>query len=143
MDGILSSIFLLCKMDYEIIINGFNIHNKASLYKEINRVFMQNEDWQIGENLDALNDLLHGGFGILKDHQSVTIIWENFNDNKNLFGYPFTLQFYKDKLKQPTTFNSAFIITKIKALKRHKGPTYFDSIVEIFTSKANIKLIKA
>lgn len=128
-------------MDNEIIINGFNIRDKESLYKEINRVFMANEDWQIGESLDALDDLLYGGFGILKDHKSVIIIWENFNENKNLFGYDFTLNFYTDKLKQPNKYNTAFIKKQIEALKKQKAPTYFDTILEIIASHTNITLL--
>lgn len=42
-------------------IEGASINDIASLYVEINRVFMADEDWQLGASLDALDDLLHGG----------------------------------------------------------------------------------
>jgi hypothetical protein len=37
----------------QIILEGKNIHDIPSFYQEINRDFMQNEDWELGESLDA------------------------------------------------------------------------------------------
>jgi len=51
----------------EIVINGKNITDIGSFYEEVNSLFMQGENWNIGESLDAFDDLLYGGFGILKD----------------------------------------------------------------------------
>lgn len=61
----------------QIILEGKNIHDIPSFYKEINRVFMQNEDWELGESLDAFNDRLYGGFGILKGLSNIQLIWNS------------------------------------------------------------------
>ncbi|WP_221887917.1 hypothetical protein [Chitinophaga polysaccharea] len=53
-------------MEKQIIINGDVIIDIPSFYREINRVFMSGENWQLGNSLDAFNDLLYGGFGIGK-----------------------------------------------------------------------------
>ena len=44
-------------------LDGRLIHDIASFYDEINRVFMAGEDWQLGPSLDALDDMLRGGYG--------------------------------------------------------------------------------
>lgn len=42
-----------------IEIDGTTIHGIPSLYAELNRVFMPDEEWTLGESLDALDDLLY------------------------------------------------------------------------------------
>jgi len=125
----------------KICINGNNISDKKSLYQEINRVFMANEDWKIGESLDALNDLLYGGFGLIDGNEPVELIWTNFNRNKELFGYDFTMEFYQGKLKQPKVFSTKIIQQNISDLENGTGLTYFEMILEIIAEHKNITLI--
>ncbi|MEG1022319.1 MAG: ribonuclease inhibitor [Myroides sp.] len=125
----------------KICINGSNISDKKSLYQEINRVFMANEDWKIGESLDALNDLLYGGFGLIDGNEPVELIWTNFNRNKELFGFDFTIEFYQEKLKQPKVFSTKIIQQNISDLENGKGLTYFEMILEIIAEHKNITLI--
>lgn len=129
-------------MKKEIIIDGNRILDKKSLYEEINRVFMQNEDWKLGESLDALNDLLYGGFGVIKESEEVQLIWKNFEENKKIFGFDFTLRFYQEKLQYPQTFNIKFIQKSIQELKERKGMTYFEMILDIISEHPNVELIK-
>lgn len=129
-------------MKKEIIIDGNRIFDKKSLYEEVNRVFMQNEDWKLGESLDALNDLLYGGFGVIKESEEVRLIWKNFEENQKIFGFDFTLRFYQEKLQYPQTFNIKFIQKNIQELKEGKGMTYFEMILDIISEHPNIELIK-
>ncbi len=129
-------------MKKEIIIDGNRILDKKSLYEEINRVFMQNEDWKLGESLDALNDLLYGGFGVIKASEEVRLIWKNFEENQKIFGFDFTLRFYQEKLQDPRTFNLKLIQKSIQELKEGKGMTYFEMILDIISEHPNIELIK-
>ena len=127
----------------QIIIEGTKITDKASLYEEFNQKLMPNEDWKMGESLDAFNDVLYGGFGEIVGNEAVQIIWKNFDENKNLFGYEFTLNFYQEKLKFPEKFNVAFFEKSINDLKKGIGKTYFEIILEIIADHPNIELIKA
>jgi len=129
-------------MKKEIIIDGNRILDKKSLYEEINRVFMQNEDWKLGESLDALNDLLYGGFGVIKESEEVQLIWKNFEENQKIFGFDFTLKFYQENLQYPQTFNIKFIQKSIQELKEGKGMTYFEMILDIISEHPNVELIK-
>ena len=128
-------------MAKKICIDGNNISDKKSLYQEINRVFMADEDWEIGESLDALNDLFYGGFGLIKGNEPVELIWKNFNHNKELFGFDFTMEFYQQKLKQPEIFSTKIIQKNISDLENGTGLTYFEIILEIIAEHKNITLI--
>ena len=125
----------------KICINGSNISDKESLYQEINRVFMAKEDWKIGESLDALNDLFYGGFGLIDGNEPVKLTWKNFDHNKELFGYDFTMKFYQQKLKQPKVFSTKIIQQNISELENGTGLTYFEMILEMIAEHKNIKLI--
>lgn len=102
---------------------------------------MTNEDWKIGESLDALNDLFYGGFGLIDGGEPIELTWTNFEQNKNLFGYDFTMEFYQEKLKQPKVFSTKIIQQNISALENGTGLTYFEMILEIIAEHKNITLI--
>ena len=125
-----------------LVIEGKNISNIKTFHQEINRVFMQHENWKIGESLDALNDLFYGGFGKIKGKENISLIWENFEENKKALGLEMTKNFYESKLKSPEIFNTAFIKEKIEALENGNGQTYFEIIAEIIAEHSNIKLIE-
>jgi len=63
----------------KFIIEGSRIHDKESFYDEINRVFCP--DFKgMGHNLDALVDVLRGGFGTFEYDEKIIV---EFNDYKN------------------------------------------------------------
>lgn len=128
-------------MSKQIIIDGNQIHDIKSLYEEINLKFMQGEDWQLGESLDAFDDLLYGGFGAIKGDGPINLVWKNFENNKEVLGFDLTLNFYENKLKQPQIFNKKIIEDKIQKLKNTGRDTYFEIILEIIASHSNITLI--
>ena len=102
---------------------------------------MAKEDWKIGESLDALNDLFYGGFGLIDGNEPIELTWKNFDHNKELFGYNFTMEFYQEKLKQPKVFSTKIIQQNIRALENGTGLTYFDMILEMIADHKNIMLI--
>lgn len=124
-----------------ITINGYNIHDIPSFYKEINRVFMADEDWRIADSLDAFNDLLYGGFGIIKGNEVIHLIWLNFEQNRKDLGAALTKAYYQKKLESPTVFNADFVRKKLEELENNGGQTYFEIILEIIGEHPNIKLI--
>ncbi|WP_312136295.1 ribonuclease inhibitor [Sphingobacterium sp.] len=130
-------------MKKEIIIDGFAIHNKKSLFEEINRAFMSEEDWEIGESLDAINDILYGGVGTIKGNEPIRLVWKNFEANSELFGLEFTANYYKEKLMHPEVFDTENIQTLLDQLANGNGQTYMDIILEIIAEHPNIELVKA
>lgn len=123
-----------------ITIDGSKIHDIPSFYEEINRVFMAREDWKIAQSLDALNDLFHGGFGIIQSSEEIELIWKNFKQNKEDLGNELTKSYYVEKLKYPSAYNSNFVYEKLSELENGIGKTYFEIILEIISEHPNIKI---
>lgn len=126
-----------------IVVDGSKIKDIKSFYEEINSVFMQNEDWKLGESLDAFNDMIYGGFGEINGKEEIRLIWKNFEKSKVALGLDPTLAFYENKIKSPEIYNIDFILGKISDLKAGKGQTYFDIILEIIADHSNIELVEA
>ncbi len=124
-----------------ITIDGNNIYDIPSFYEEINRIFMSDEDWKIGQSLDAFNDLLYGGFGEIKGNEKIRLIWKNFEQNKKSLGPEVTKAYYRNKLNFPSTFNIDFVQEKLAELENGTGKTYVEIILEIIGEHANIELI--
>jgi len=127
-------------MEKTIIIDGYNIKDIPSFYEEINRVFMTDEDWKIGTSLDALNDLLYGGFGKIEGKEEVQLIWKNFEQNRSDLGLELTKVYYLNKLKSPDVFNVDFVREKLAELENGNGRTYFEIVLEIIGEHPNIRL---
>ena len=125
-----------------LTIDGTRIHDIPSFYAEINRVFMRDEDWQLGESLDALNDLLYGGYGAHYGHDSATLIWINYEANRAALGLTATRGWLEGKLAQPDIFDAPAIRQQLEALNAVNGPTYFDHIESILDSHPKITVIR-
>ncbi len=65
----------------KIIIEGKNINNILEFYDGIEKVLTKNLTWKIGRNLNAFNDILCGGFGVLEDEE-IILIWKNSENSK-------------------------------------------------------------
>ena len=128
-------------MTTQITIDGGSIHDISSFYAEINRVFMADEDWEIGNSLDAFHDLLFGGYGALKEADHAEIHWQNIESSRKSLGYEVTKAYYLQKLYPDSPFNQKHFATKLAALENGTGETYFDTILGIVAEHPNIKLI--
>lgn len=126
---------------FSFTINGDHINNIGDFYKEINRLFMQNEDWKIGQSLDALDDLFYGSFGAHKSMEKFDLIWTNINKSKEVLGLETTIAYYRDKLSKPEQYSSEFAKSKLLALEQGMGQTYFEIIMEIIQSHKSINFI--
>lgn len=130
-------------MSKAFTINGANINDLETLYKELNKTFMENEDWELAQSLDALNDLFYGGIGNFPSGEPVTITWENFEQNQRLFGKDFTISWYEQKLDQSQHYNIKWVRERLAELRKGTGKTYFEIILEIIAEHKNIRLIPA
>jgi len=124
-------------------IDGAAIDDIASLYAEINRVFLAGEAWQLGPSLDALDDLLHGSYGALAGQAQATLIWRDIAHSRAALGMDTTRQWLQAKLDTPGSFNTQAIARQLQALQQGEGPTYFEIVMQIFGSHRQITLIPA
>lgn len=118
-------------MGTTVRIDGRRIRDLPTFYAEMNHVFMQGVEWQMGENLDALNDVLHGGFGTLAGVEVVRVEWIDLDSTRQALGVDTTRQWLQRKLDDPR-FNRANAVAQLEALGNGTGRTYFDIVMEIF-----------
>ncbi|MEG3082091.1 barstar family protein [Sphingomonas sp. PB2P12] len=126
-----------------LTIVGEHIRDIPSFYAEINRVFMATEDWELGESLDALDDMLRGGYGAIRGREPVRLVWQDIDLARASLGFAATYQFLKTKLELPDRYDLKRITRLLAALKEGTGQTYFEIILEIIASHPNIELVVA
>ena len=125
-------------------LEGSRVTDITSFYDEVNRVFMRDETWQLGESLDALNDLLYGGFGLMANRDeagdSLTVIWRDHQVSREALGLEATRAWYEQKLARPGTFDVSGIQRRLDDLLAGTGPTYFELVLEVFADHPDITL---
>jgi RNAse (barnase) inhibitor barstar len=72
-----------------ITINANQFSSLSGFYDEIKRKLTKDLDWEIGRNLDALSDILLGGFGVHEYGEPIFLIWENSEKSKIELGKDF------------------------------------------------------
>ncbi|THT95894.1 ribonuclease inhibitor [Lampropedia puyangensis] len=121
-------------------IDGARIDGIADFYAEINRVFMAQEDWELGVSLDALDDMLYGGYGAAQGNAPVKLRWLNAEHSRTQLGHAATRAHYLDKMARPDTFNHQHWLGALHALEAGKGPTYFEQICQVIAGHPRFTL---
>lgn len=101
---------------------------------------MQNEDWEITYSLDALNDLLYGDFGEIKQDEPVQLVWQQMGKCKESLGLAATKELYLKKFAHSAVYNVRLIAEKLAALEQGNGPTFFEMVINIIAEHPNIEL---
>jgi hypothetical protein len=123
-----------------LVLQGSAVGDIPSFYDEINRVFMSGEDWQLAHSLDALDDMLYGGYGVLAGHADATLIWHDIEHARNALGVAATRAWLQAKLDGSGTFNALAITDQLQALAAGEGQTYFQIVMDIFAAHPSITL---
>ena len=124
-----------------LVFEGGAVHDIPSFYAEINRVFMAHEDWQLGHSLDALDDMLYGGYGVLAGHAGATLIWKDIEQSRNALGVETTRAWLQAKLDGNDGFNRTLIARQLEALDAGEGETYFRIVMDIFAAHPRITVL--
>ena len=77
-------------MDFEI--NGNKFRSKKGFYRHVEQVFTNTLGWRIGRSLDALEDILYGGFGRHDPGEEIRVIWSNFQKSRQCLNGNFLLE---------------------------------------------------
>ncbi|HUD30197.1 MAG TPA: barstar family protein [Novosphingobium sp.] len=123
------------------VIEGRAVTGISAFYDEINRVLMAGEDWRLGESLDALNDLLHGGYGALAGGGPVTLVWRDMDASRAALGRAATLAHLRGRMPDRTMFNGAPIAGQVEELEAGRGTTYFDIVMDILADHPRITVM--
>ncbi len=60
-------------------IDGRRFSNMKGFYQEVESVFTDGLGWHLGDNLDAFNDVLRGGFGRHEYGEPIHIRWISYD----------------------------------------------------------------
>lgn len=129
-----------------IIINGNDFSDLGSFYDEIERKFTNNLDWKVGRSINAVDDILQGGFGVADEEEPIKIVWENSKKSKLDLGYSAQASSYKVSIWHKTKINKhnptaySQMKEKYKKAKNNEGPTLFDDIVKVIHGHKHIEL---
>jgi hypothetical protein len=102
---------------------------------------MADEDWTLGPSLDALNDLLHGGIGALAGVRRPRIVWRDHAISRAALGVEITAAYYRNKLSRQQQFDQTRFERRLAELLDGTGPTYFDTVLEVFADHPEIELV--
>lgn len=122
-------------------IDGSVVRGIPSLYAELNRVFMPDEEWTLGESLDALDDLLYGGFGVLHGAEPVRVVWRHADVARRALGVAATKEYYRAKLGRPEVYSQDAARRALEALDVGEGETYFELVLRVFGEHRNIEVV--
>lgn len=125
-----------------LVLHGSAVNGIPSFYDEVNRVFMADEDWTLGHSLDALDDMLYGGYGALAARSDVTLIWQDIEHTRSALGVDATRTWLQEKLDGTGTFNTHAITGQLQALEAGEGQTYFQIVMDIFAAHPRLKLVR-
>lgn len=84
-----------------------------------------------GQNLDAFNDVLRGGFGT--PDEGFILRWENSATSKELLGYPETVRQLELRLERCHPDGRTFVQRNLSDARGGVGPTVFDWLIEIIS----------
>ena len=121
-------------------LDGGRVRSIATLYDELDRVFMADEDWRLGPSLDALDDLLHGGFGAAHGADRLTVVWHGFARSRDALGFAATRAYYRGKVADPR-FDTVLFQRRLDDLEAGRGKTYAELVLEVFADHPDVELL--
>ncbi|WP_245806948.1 DUF2087 domain-containing protein [Krasilnikoviella flava] len=121
-------------------LDGSRVDSIAAFYDELNRVFMAGEAWRLGPSLDALDDLLHGGFGAARGADRLTVVWHGYALARAALGFAATCEYYRAKVADPR-FDTTLFRGRLADLEAGRGKTYAELVLEVFADHPGVELL--
>src|SRR5580704_12713647 len=103
------------------IINGSNFSNLKSFYGEVVNVLTKDFADKFGQNMNAFDDILLGGFCKFEYQEPIILIWKNAEKSKNDLGWPETIKYIEDKLNDCHPNNIESVKKDLQLAKEGKG----------------------
>ncbi|MEI8019041.1 MAG: inositol monophosphatase family protein [Schlesneria sp.] len=123
--GLKNKVLGILKPTYEI--DGANFTTLEEFYDEIGRVLIPGKAW--GRNLDALNDILRGGFGTPEN--GFVFRWKNSEQSRVRLGHAETVRQLEYRLKKCHHSNRSSVEHELKMARSGHGSTVFDWLVAL------------
>lgn len=123
--GLKDAVLKILATTYEI--DGANFHTLEEFYDEISRVLIPGKTW--GRSMDALNDILRGGFGT--PESGFRLRWKNSKLSRERLGYAETIRQLEHQMQRCHPSNRAAIEHERDLACASRGSTVFDWLVEL------------
>jgi RNAse (barnase) inhibitor barstar len=120
---------------YEI--DGRRTNSLGAFFAEFSRVLLPGVSW--GQNLDALDDVLYGGFGT--PDEGFAIRWLCSSEARKALGYAETIRQLEFRLAHCDPSYRGPVERELSLAKANIGPTVFDWLVKIIRSHRDIRLV--
>lgn len=132
-------------MGKKIVLDGNAFSTQEEFALEATRKLTRGIEWLDYENprplnLDALDDLLRGGFIVFDEEDQVDIEWINSEKSRDDLGRAETLKYLNSKLDSCHPSAIPDVKEKILLLEKGEGQTLFDEIIDIIREHSNIEL---
>lgn len=121
----------MSKHIYEIDGNNFSTLEEFAV--EFTNKLNLSSQWN--GNLDAFNDILHGGFGT--PEEGFTLLWKNSAKSKEKLGYAETVRQLEKRLLTCHPNNRIYTKQLIEQAKQNKSSTVFDWLIEIINDESH------
>jgi hypothetical protein len=115
----------MAKAVYEI--DGRDFSTLEGFYEVVSWVLIPGAAW--GNNLDAFNDILRGGFGTPEG--GFILRWKNAAVSRKHLGYPETVRQLERRLTRCHPSNRRSVGEDLERARQGVGPTVFDWLIEI------------
>ncbi|QAY71908.1 ribonuclease inhibitor [Xylanimonas protaetiae] len=122
-------------------LDGARVDSVATFYDELDRVFMAGEDWRLGPSLDALDDLLRGGFGALHGAGPAAVVWHDYDHSREALGFAATRAHLQGKVDDPQVFDAELFRRRLADLEAGRGRTYLELVLEVFAGHPEVELV--
>ena len=124
-------------MDKQLFeIDGNNFSTLDGFWDEISDRLIPGSEW--GRNLDAFNDILHGGFGTPEN--GFILIWKNSALSRQRLSFHETADFLEKKLLRCHPSNIEIVKSDLVKAWKHEGQTAFDWLLEIIQGHKDIEI---
>jgi RNAse (barnase) inhibitor barstar len=121
-----------------VVIDGGRFDTLEGFWDEVSRVLVPgNVSW--GRNLDALRDVLRGGFGT--PDTPYRLVWRDAAKSRRDLGYGETARQLELRLGRAHPDNHTAIQAELAAARRGEGPTVFDWLRGIFDEADGVELV--
>lgn len=109
-------------------IDGDKFDNFEEFCDHLSWTLLSDCNW--GGNLDALNDILRGGFGT--PEEGFIIKWKNSSRSRDKLGYEETARRFENILEKCHPSNIERLTMALHLARKKQGQTLFELLVEIF-----------
>jgi len=125
----------------KIVINGNHFSDIEGFYDEAYRVLTSGLDWQPAHNLDALNDILYGGFGTFSLGEPIVLEWINYPKSRKDLGREPSIRYYESRAAGLSGKRADYFQGLADQLKTGGGETLIGMISGMIGERQNIRFI--